>query len=45
MAKQTEDSVLTIAMAVGFNARSTFYKAFKHSTGLTPAQYRAQHRA
>lgn len=43
--QQTEDSVLTIAMAVGFNARSTFYKAFKHSTGLTPAQYRAKHRA
>lgn len=40
--KQTEDSVLTIAMAVGFNARSSFYKAFKNSTGLTPAQYRQQ---
>lgn len=40
--QQTEDSVLSIAMAVGFNARSSFYKAFKNSTGLTPAQYRQQ---
>lgn len=40
--QQTEDSVLSIAMAVGFNARSSFYKAFKQSTGLTPAQYRQQ---
>ncbi len=39
---QTDDSVLTIAMAVGFNARSSFYKAFKNSTGQTPAQYRMQ---
>ncbi|MAD73529.1 MAG: hypothetical protein CML20_01770 [Rheinheimera sp.] len=40
---QTNDSVLTIAMAVGFNARSSFYKAFKIYTGLTPAQYRTTH--
>ena len=40
--QQTDDSALNIAMAVGFNARSSFYKAFKVSTGLTPAQYRAQ---
>ena len=40
--QHSNDSVLTIAMAVGFNARSSFYKAFKASTGLTPAQYRAQ---
>ena len=40
--QHTDDSVLTIAMAVGFNARSSFYKAFKNSSGLTPAQYRAQ---
>jgi len=40
--QHTDDSVLNIAMAVGFNARSSFYKAFKASTGLTPAQFRAQ---
>lgn len=38
---QTEDSILSIAMAVGFNARSSFYKAFKASTGMTPVMYRA----
>lgn len=40
--QQTEDSVLCIAMAVGFNARSSFYKAFRSNAGLTPAQYRAK---
>lgn len=40
--QQTNASILTIAMAVGFNARSSFYKAFRTSTGLTPAQYRTQ---
>ena len=35
-----EASVLTIAMDVGFNTRSTFYKAFKRETGMTPKAYR-----
>ena len=33
-------SVLTVAMEVGFNSRSTFYKAFKKETGLTPKAFR-----
>ena len=33
-------SVLTVAMDVGFNSRSAFYKAFKRETGLTPKGYR-----
>lgn len=41
----TDDSVLTIALAVGFNARSAFYKAFKQYTGLTPGAYKAQQRS
>ncbi len=34
-------SVLTVALEVGFNSRSTFYKAFKRETGMTPKGFRA----
>lgn len=37
---QGKDTVLTIALDVGFNTRSTFYSAFKHVTGKTPREYR-----
>ena len=40
-----DDSVLTIALDVGFNSRSTFYKAFNRETGMTPKAYRAAHQA
>ena len=33
-------TILDIAMTVGFNARSSFYKAFKRETGQTPSEYR-----
>jgi AraC-like DNA-binding protein len=33
--QHTDDSVLNVALAEGFNARSSFYKAFKVSSGLT----------
>lgn len=39
--RQSDESVLTIALSVGFNARSSFYKAFKANTGQTPAEFRA----
>jgi AraC-like DNA-binding protein len=35
-----EASVLAVALEVGFNTRSTFYKAFKRETGMTPQAYR-----
>jgi AraC-like DNA-binding protein len=42
--KETNMSVLDIAVAAGFNSRSTFYKAFKARTGQTPQSYRKGHR-
>lgn len=40
----TDLSVLDIAMACGFNSRSSFYKAFKQIAHQTPTQYRqSQH--
>lgn len=34
------ETILAIAFAVGFNARSSFYKAFKQETGQTPGDFR-----
>ncbi|MCG7551722.1 helix-turn-helix transcriptional regulator [Pseudoalteromonas sp. Of7M-16] len=36
-------TVLDIALEVGFNARSSFYKAFKQATGQTPSEFRKGH--
>ncbi len=36
----TDKNALDIAMTVGFNAKSSFYKAFKANTGMTPVQFR-----
>lgn len=34
------DSILTIAMMVGFNSKSTFNAAFKRVSGVTPSEWR-----
>ncbi len=39
--RNTDLSVLDIAMNVGFNAKSSFYTAFKKELQQTPSQYRA----
>ena len=40
--EHTSNTVLDIAMTVGFNAKSSFYTAFKKETQQTPSQYRKQ---
>ncbi len=39
-----EATILAVALGVGFNARSSFYKAFKRRTGQTPSEFRKTHR-
>lgn len=36
---QGNNTILTVAMDSGFNAKSSFYKAFKKNTGQTPSQF------
>lgn len=40
MLEKSNSTVLDIAMNVGFNAKSSFYTAFKKETKQTPSQYR-----
>ncbi|MCO7189961.1 MULTISPECIES: helix-turn-helix transcriptional regulator [unclassified Pseudoalteromonas] len=37
-------SVLDVSLDSGFNSRSAFYGAFKRYTGVTPGEYRKQHK-
>lgn len=40
----TSESVLNIAINTGFNSRSSYYKAFKRETLMTPIEYRKKNR-
>ncbi|WP_164078393.1 helix-turn-helix domain-containing protein [Alteromonas facilis] len=40
----SDSSVLDVAHSTGFNSRSSFYKAFKQYTNVTPSQFRAANR-
>lgn len=42
---ESDDSVVDIAIAVGFNSRSAFYKAFNAFAAMTPAAFREAARA
>ncbi|MBI4356870.1 MAG: helix-turn-helix transcriptional regulator [Gammaproteobacteria bacterium] len=39
-----KESILDVAMAVGFNSQSAFYNAFKKHTQVTPKQYEKNHK-
>jgi AraC-like DNA-binding protein len=39
--KETDELIVDIAFAVGYNSRSAFYNAFRAITGQTPSDFRA----
>jgi AraC-like DNA-binding protein len=41
--KKTRMTILDIAMAVGFNSKSTFYSAFKKYTGTSPTEFKNEY--
>lgn len=42
LAADPDQNVLDIALAVGFNAKSTFNHAFRRCTGMTPREFRCR---
>ncbi|TAL39294.1 MAG: helix-turn-helix domain-containing protein, partial [Spirochaetes bacterium] len=41
LVEEPESSVISVAYVVGFNSKSSFYRAFLRETGTTPHEYRA----
>lgn len=41
LGEKPDQTVLEIALAVGFNSKSTFNTAFRRETGMTPTQFRS----
>lgn len=39
---EPDSSVLAVSMATGFKSQSSFYTAFKESTGESPGSYRSK---
>ena len=42
LADEPDQTVLEIALAVGFNSKSTFNTAFRRHAGMTPSEFRAK---
>jgi AraC-like DNA-binding protein len=42
--RSSDDSVLEVALAVGYESEAAFSRAFKREVGLPPARYRRQER-
>src|SRR5690606_11019190 len=38
--RQTDKEIITICFEVGYETLSTFYRAFKNATNMSPKQYR-----
>lgn len=45
LVRYPDETVLNVALQVGFNSLSSFHAAFKELEGTTPGGYRKQHRA
>jgi AraC-like DNA-binding protein len=44
LVEEPDKTVLDIALAVGFNSKSTFNAAFRQHAGMTPREFRASRR-